>query len=160
MIAANPAIEAGHPVERLGHAVVQRGVARGDLVRRDRAQARNACGFEVFAVGVDGAVVRAVVVQLRRGGAALARWRQGCWLVDIAVHHAFSLKRTWLKVSTMHSARLDLLAPVRFAPVRRPPCHASNLHFARRLRPGFFWFFLMDAYFLQSMILLRRAKRG
>src|SRR6266702_2761857 len=74
--------------------------------------------------------------------------------VDIAVHHAFSLKRTWSKYSKTHSGRHNALA-LKFT----TPCVAVSCdgHFTCRLRSGFFSFFLLAAYFVLSMIFLRRA---
>ena len=65
MIAADPAVESRHAVERFRHAVDERRVAGRDFVDGNGALTRNARGFVVLAVGVHGAVVRAVVIQFR-----------------------------------------------------------------------------------------------
>jgi hypothetical protein len=107
--------------------------------------------------------VALVVMQFRRARAGGTRFFAGvCWLVDIAVHHAFSIEEDMVEVQQNPFRLAHRLC------VRELYCAcaavASQLG-TRAFSPGdcvrdSFRFFLMDAYFLQSMILLRRAKRG
>jgi hypothetical protein len=102
-------------------------------------------------------------MQFRRARAGGTRFFAGvCWLVDIAVHHAFSIEEDMVEVQQNPFRLAHRLC------VRELYCAcaavASQLG-TRAFSPGdcvrdSFRFFLMDAYFLQSMILLRRAKRG
>jgi hypothetical protein len=104
-------------------------------------------------------------VQLRRARAAGARLLAGaCWLVDIVVHHAFSVEEDMVEVRQNPFLLRTILLCGEFVLACRAclalMCTDVCGHFASRLRPAILSFFLMDAYFLQSMILLRQVKRG